>query len=145
VSEKAPKAPRAKGERVKLAFGVALLAVGVASGIWFTERLRVYPGPPLVVELGELVNESGDASLDGALELLLDEGRFVLGDDPEYALAGHVAPDGARHRIHVRVVGLATGEVLATAEGTASDEESIPRTLEELSAELRRQLARDGI
>jgi hypothetical protein len=131
-------------DRVKLAFGGALLLVGVASGIWFTERLREYPGPPLVVAMGHFDNETGDPALDGTLELVLDEGRFVLGDEADYALDGGVAPEGSGYHVEARVLELESGDVLAVADVTVSSKETIPRAFEELSAELRRELARTG-
>lgn len=106
---------------------------------------RVYPGPPLEVELGRFDNHTGEPSLEDALELLLDEGRFVVGDEPDYALTGSIERESARYRIEVQVVELATGDLRAEAEDSVSDKTRIASTMEALSAELRRELARGGI
>lgn len=131
-------------ERAKLALGAALLLLGVASGIWFTERLREFPGPPLVVAVDAFDNATGNPALDDALDRLLDEGRFVRGEDADYALAGSAAAEGAGYHVEVRVTELASAEVLAVAGTTVSGQEAIPPALEELSAELRRKLAQAG-
>lgn len=131
-------------ERAKLALGAALLFTGVVSGIWFTERLREYPGPPLDVELGALDNATGDASLDRSLRLLLEEGRFRESEDAAVRLEGAVAREERGYRVEARAIEIESGAALAEAAGTASGKEELARSFAELSAELRRKLALAG-
>ena len=131
-------------ERAKLALGAALLMVGVGSGIWFTERLRDYPGPPVPVALGNFDNQTSEAAFDRALELVLDEGRFIVREPAEVTLAGRIAPDGTGYRIELRALELRSGEVLVQTEETVSSTADVRRAFEELSAELRRKLAQAG-
>lgn len=131
-------------DRARLAFGAALLLVGVGSGIWFTERLREYPGPPLPVALGDFDNQSGDPALDGALELVLDEGRFVVRERAQIAISGRIASAGPGYRIELRVLELPSGEALVEAEEIVGSKAEVAKAFEALSAELRRELAKAG-